>query len=472
MIENSKLILLLESFEDREWHNFELFLKSPYFNKDERLVILFQCLKHFHPGISDRFKTKADLFNNAFPKQKYDEKNFRYLMSHLNGLAEQFLGMQQIKKHSLELDYHIMDELSKRHLLKAYQNKERQFEKKIKNTAVSQREKILYRLKLEELKQKHFERSHIRKIDYTVQRISQILDEYYFLYRLHLSCAMLDHQAIFGGSYKINLSKHWIQHLIDKSYFDQPIIQTYFNVYQSLMEEEAEHYFDQLKSYLNQDNKVVFQEDLKDIFLFAINYCARKIRKGKQYYEAEALDLYIKGIETKVLLKEGQLTPWTFTNVVKLAIKLERHSWTQQFITENESKLIPKFRENAVRFCRAELFYAMHQYGLAQSELVKVAHSDLNYYLNARVLLAKIYYKTEETEALLSLIASFTIFLKRNKHISKNIKQAGLNFCNVLLQIVKNNPKSLNRIKEKIEKMDFLTERKWLLTICHEATTF
>ena len=182
----------------------------------------------------------------------------------------------------------------------------------------------------------------------------------------------------------------------------------------------------------------------------------------------EALDLYVKGINSKVLLEAGKLTPWTFTNVVKLSLKLERYSWTQQFINEYESKLFLEFRENALRFNRAELYYAIHRYDDAQRELINVAHTDLNYYLGARVLLAKIYFETKEEEALLSLLASFTIFLKRNKKISKNIKQSGLNFCTILFQIVKRSPKSLSKVKERMKQMDLLTERKWLQELCNE----
>ena len=283
-MKNSKLILLLESLDGKELQNFDRFLNSPYFNQDKRVVKLFKGLSLFHPPISDRFKTKLELFQYVFPSEKYDEKNFRYLLSDLNGLAEQFLGMQVISKQSLEADLQIMDELSKRNLTKAYKNRIRQFEKKLERNAISERDKLFFQLKFEELKQRHFERSYIRKLDYTVQRLSQLLDRYYFLYRLHLSCAMLDHHAIFGESYKVDLTSHWVQHLSEKSCFDHPIIRIYFTVYQALVEEKQEAHFDQLKSFLNEEKKEIFHEDLKDIYLFAINYCARKILKSNLEY--------------------------------------------------------------------------------------------------------------------------------------------------------------------------------------------
>jgi len=387
---NSKLLLLLESFDSKELEYFNRFIKSPYYNQDERLVQLLEGLSLFYPNIVEGFKDKLELFRFVFPNQTYHEKNFRYLLSDLNGLAEQFLGLQSIKEQSLEIDIRIMDELSKRNLNKAYQSKVKQFDKKLERASIPERDGLLVRLKFEELKQRHFERSHVRQLDYTVERLSQLLDRYYFLYRLYLSCAMLDHQAIFGESYAINLSNQWVQHLRQKSFFDHPLIKIYFVVYNALEEEEESVYFQNLKAYLSTSENTTYPEDLKDIFLFAINYCARKIRKGKEDYIEEALDLYIKGINSEVLLEGGQVTPWTFTNVVKLSLKLEKYVWIEQFMNAYEAKLLPEFRENALRFNRAELYYTTHRYGDAQKELIHVALSDLNYYLGARILLAKI----------------------------------------------------------------------------------
>ncbi len=461
-MKNSKLVLLLESFDSKELEYFEQFLSSYYYNKNERLMCIFKGLASFHPNISERIKDKRALFRYVFPNEVYDEKGFRYLLSDLNRLGEQFLGVQGMKKQSLEMDIQVMNELSRRNLKKAYQNRVRQFHKALERIAIPEKDKLLLQLKFEELKQRHFERSHKRQLDFTVQRLSELLDSYYFLYRLRVSCAMLDRHTIFGESYQINLSDEWIQHLNHHSYFDHPIIKIYFTVYQALTEKEQEDYFKNLKSYLTTHEKEIYHKDLKDIYLFAINYCARKIREGKQHYMTEALNLYIKGIDSTILLENGHLTPWTFTNVVKLSLKLEKYEWIEQFIEHYGNKLLPEFRENALRFNRAELYYVTNRYDDAQRELIGVVLSDLNYYLGARILLAKIYFETKEEEALLSLLASFTIFLKRNKKISKDIKEACLNFCAILFQIIKRSPKSLQKTKEKMAAMDLLTERKWL----------
>ncbi|MDX1939884.1 MAG: hypothetical protein SFU99_04985, partial [Saprospiraceae bacterium] len=139
------------------------------------------------------------------------------------------------------------------------------------------------------------------------------------------------------------------------------------------------------------------------------------------------------------------------------------------FIQEYAPKLPETFKENALHYNMAELYYYTHRFGEAQEHLNQVAFSDLNYYLGARVLLAKIFYETNEEEALLSLISSFTIFLKRNKQISNDLKHTYLNFCQILFQIVRRSPSQMNKLKDKINSTKLLTDRAWLETIYNQA---
>ncbi|MEM1119719.1 MAG: hypothetical protein AAGJ18_04685, partial [Bacteroidota bacterium] len=95
----------------------------------------------------------------------------------------------------------------------------------------------------------------------------------------------------------------------------------------------------------------------------------------------------------------------------------------------------------------------------------QVQYSDIFYNLGAKTMLIKIYVETDEKEALLSLIASFTIYLKRNKKIASNIKQTYLNFTSLIYKILKAKPYQLATIREEIRTIPLLTDRRWLLTI-------
>jgi hypothetical protein len=469
-MQKSKVILLLQTFSDQELNQLEQFLRSPYFNQKEELVRLFDHIKTFHPDYSDSKLNRTALMKLFFPDQENNKKALGYLLSDLNHLIERFLTLQKLERSPFQADLMLMEELVQRGAIKNYRQIDRTLQKKLETDTTGYSSKhFKAHFEWAENKELHFLNQRLRKFDKNIQKAAYYLDKYYFLQRLNLSCAMLDRQTIFQNNYQIGLSEEWIDHLQDQNFFNEPIIQLYFNIYQALNKEEEDTYFVRLKTFLTEYEQMTAPKDLKDIYLFAINYCARKIRQGKEGYVLEALNLYHLGIEKKILLENGVLSPWTFTNVVKLSLRLHRYTQIETFIQNFAHKLPVDFRENALHYNLAELYYYTKRFDQAQDHLNRVAFSDLNYYLGARVLMAKIYYEREEIEPLLSLIASFTIFLKRNKQLSDNLKSTYLNFCTILFQIIRQSPAQIKKLKDKIDQTDPLTDRTWLQKIYEQT---
>ena len=82
------------------------------------------------------------------------------------------------------------------------------------------------------------------------------------------------------------------------------------------------------------------------------------------------------------------------------------------------------------------------------------------------MLLAKIYFETEEEDALSSLLAAFMMFLQRNKELSQDLKQTYLNFCKIFARILRTPPARRAAIRQTITNTQLLTDRDWLLSIC------
>ncbi|MEL6843656.1 MAG: hypothetical protein AAFP02_10610, partial [Bacteroidota bacterium] len=158
------------------------------------------------------------------------------------------------------------------------------------------------------------------------------------------------------------------------------------------------------------------------------------------------------------------LSSWTYSNVVKLGLRLKEYDWTRAFIFQYKDFIDPNFRENTFAYNVSELYYYTKDYDGAMDYLTKVKFEDI-YHLNTRVILIKIYYETDEATSLHSLIASFSMFLKRNKKMAGNIKQTYLNFCRLLNRILRRNRKEAERLRQEIEELPLLTERTWLIDV-------
>jgi hypothetical protein len=253
------------------------------------------------------------------------------------------------------------------------------------------------------------------------------------------------------------------EYLQNSNLEDAPSIFIYKTLYQLLTADQPAPHFQTFRKALQQYQQVLDASEMKRLFFYAINFCIRNINKGETQYISDLLSLYTEGIETDLLLEGGHLSPFTFKNVVKLGLRLARFDWTAEFIETNKNKLADEFKEDAYNYNLADLHYYRKEYPGAIQHLLQVEFSDVYYFVDSRILLAKIYYETNEIEALYSLFNSLRVYLTRNKLISANTRPAYLNFINLLGNIVKNEGKSSEQLKSTIQNTKPVTEKTWLL---------
>jgi len=444
-----------------ELKHFSLFVQAPYFNKNKDIAKLLEYLNLQHPDFPEEQVKKTTIFEKFYPNEPYDDKQIRYLMSNLLKLGEQFLLVQKIKKEPIDASFQLLDEYNQRRLDKHYAQLRKKTIDKIGKQKCINTELLFQKIKLSDLDEHHFALQHNRRFDDNIQTGSDTLNQFFVLKKLKYACAMLDRQALLKGDYKLGIPKGWISWIQANDFFGQKIIEIYVGVFKALKNEKDYENFKNLKELLFSNPENITSDDMRDLFFFSINYCIRKIRKGEDSFRKEALDLYLKGIETKVILDNNQLSPWTFGNIVKLSFKSKDSQWIEHFIERNIHLLPPHFQQNALQYNLAELYFFKGDFEKALTQLIRVEFSDLVYQLGSRTMLAKIYTELDEKDALFSLLSAFSMFLKRNKKISDNIRTTYLNFCQILSAIARNKRKD---IKERINQTKLLTDRSWLLS--------
>jgi hypothetical protein len=466
----SKVVRILKTFSAIEIRAFRDFVASPYFNKKPDLIRLVDIICEQVPEKDPGQLSKERIYGLLYPGKPYDDKDLRYLKSDLTRLAERFMVISRYEEAPIRRDLDLLSCFLDRSLEKEYWQTRSRLQRLFQDTVYHDSSFFYQKLRFADVEERRFQEQRKRTFDDAIQHASNYLDCFYFIKKLKYCCGMLDRQSIFKGEYQLNLSPKLIAHVKGNDFFNEELIFYYYNVLMALMEEDNDAYFDRLRNLLSEPTDKISREELRELYLAAINYCARKIRKGRETYVSEALNLYREGINRNILIEDNQLSPWTFTNVVKLALRLKEYGWIEGFIKKYSHLLPEKFREDALHYNLAELYYYTRDFDKAMLHLNQVRLSDLNYHLGSRVILSKIYYESKEEEALLSLIAAFSIFLKRNKAISNNLKKTYLNFCDILFQILKNNPKKMGTLEEKIRQTELLTDRGWLLKIFREAS--
>ena len=93
-MQQSKLFTLLSGLEAAEFRWLHKFLKSPFYNTNEKILNLFLYIKKYYPDLDSPKLAKEITFQYLFPKQQFQAQKMRKLMHELATLVEDFMVAQ------------------------------------------------------------------------------------------------------------------------------------------------------------------------------------------------------------------------------------------------------------------------------------------------------------------------------------------------------------------------------------------
>ena len=160
------------------------------------------------------------------------------------------------------------------------------------------------------------------------------------------------------------------------------------------------------------------------------------------------------------------MNPQHYKNIITNALHVKAFNWVENFIQKYTPLLPPADRDNALTYNLANVYFHKGEYEKVIGQLREVEYQDITYALGSKLMLLRTYYELNEIIPLDSLIDSFRIYLRRNQHISKEVKQQYMNtlrFTRKLLGIARYDQKSKEKIIEQIESCKTLVLKEWLL---------
>ncbi len=461
-MKKSKLLLLLNALDSTEIKEFQAFLSSPYFKVQKDLIVLSNFLiKHLFDQDEGKLK-KEVVYRAVFPEKEFDEKHLGYLMSDLCKVIKRFLKIRKFEEEGLRGELYLLQSYLDKRLLNLYERAYKKIIHKTQSIEKKDASHFLRQYELSEIALQHFDLQQIRQHNLHLQASANYLDKFYFTSKLKHSCTMVNNQKILATEFELTFLDEIKKQLGSSEYINEPTITFYYLTLEMLLNEDSVTNFNDLKEFIYQQSHHLQESDAKYVYLSAINFCVRRIKKGERNYAQEALDLYLDGIHKAILLEKGVLSPWVYKNVIDLSLGLKQYEKVESFIHDYSGKLAKEFQENALHFNLANLYYNLKDYDKSMHHLNQTQFTDIYYNFDSKVMLIKIYYELGEEEPLLSLLASFSVFLKRNKSVSKNVKESYLNFCSLMSKITRRNTKKINLIKEEIEHTRLIVSKSWL----------
>ncbi|MEM9918751.1 MAG: hypothetical protein AAF990_11680, partial [Bacteroidota bacterium] len=267
------------------------------------------------------------------------------------------------------------------------------------------------------------------------------------------------------ADHELGMFKEILSYIDQKGLTENPTVDTYLNCYRALTNPEREDYFFRFRNLLVQNADRFSLDELRNLYLLAINFCIRRLNEGHKTFAREGLDLYKNALQSEVLFLNGILSRFTFQNIVAMGLKVEEFSWVESFIKHYQNHLEEEHKQSTYAFNMAMLAYGRKNLDEALSLLQLADYKDLLMNLSAKTLAAKIYYELEENMLLDSHLQTMLVFIRRKKVIGYHRKNY-LNFIKYLNKLIKVSPFQKSKyidLEKAIAAESILTEKEWLL---------
>ena len=456
----NKITQLLKSCTAGELRLLDKFVQSPVHNRHEDVIQLFQYLrKHLDGG--ERALKRENVFESLFPGEAFDMQKVHYVSSYLLKVVEEFLAWNEWRNDQSNFQLYLLRAYRRHRVDDQFKSTFDKTKKTLRKTKLVDLPYLHRRYQLE-LERFNHARTLTGKQEFHLQELSDAQDIAFIAERLRTACILLSNQTVMKTTYDTGLLSAVMAFVEDHRYLEVPAVAVYFHACRTLANFEDDDAFRALKKLLTGHRKYFNINELHDIYIFAINYCIRRLNSGEQDFMAEAFDIYRMGMETDAFVQNGIMTPRTYSNIIMSGLRLKEFDWVGNFIFQYKNALPEKQREGFFNYNLARLHYEQKNYRNAMPLLLQMEYEDVLLTCLGKILLAKMHFELDEFESLSSLLASFKTYVHRKKTLGYH-RESSLNFIQFTQKLMQRTPGGAQQLEKDIGETKVVAEREWLL---------
>ncbi len=462
---NTQLLKIVQTFSAKDKRNARYWIDSPMHNKRTDVKLLYDFVWQYLQRPEQLSKQAA--WQAIYPKVAYKDGKMRQIIFQLQRNLEHFLQYQQLQQQPTQAALLLLDSFAERQchdLLDLYLQ---QAQKLLKQQPAQNWQTLRQQYQLETIIYEQAETAQ-RTSPLNLQELSDTLDVQYFADKLRRACLLYSRLVVFQMDYQPRMLEVVLAQVADSNHLSIPAIAVYYYCYLSLTAiEQNDHYFEQMMQELEKHRTLFPAPEVRDLYLLAINYTIKRLNTGSDWHLQKAFELYQTGIREGFLLVDNQLSAFTYNNIVSIGISIQKYNWVEQFMKQYQTHIAQEYQQGVVKECWAKLYYAQKKYAKAQTLLAQIDTKDILRLLSSKILLAQIYYETQELDALESLLHSLKTYLYRKEVVGYH-RQYYQTVVTYMLKLLRNNSydlKATAALRTAIETANGLTPtiRKWLL---------
>ncbi len=459
-----KLFSLLSALTKREFNRFGDFIVSPYFNRLQKVISLYDEIRKFYPSFSSRALSSEKLFIRIFPGLKFNDMKMRVLYSQMFTLAEKFLAAERYfaDAAALQLDTASEHRLSGNHRL--HESSLNRLESAL--TSVTKKDAEYY----ENLSRFLFEKNHLGS-QFAGNR--DFILEADTITAAHIIKTLWIYSTIYNikGSLNIETDEsviNSVEKLAQLPKFSSiPAVKLNYLLYRCVRYMEEDSFFGYIDA-LNEYPDVCSTAELYQAHVILLNFCVLKIRAGKTGFRKTKFDLYRNMISRELWSYEKYIPYAIFNNIVTSAIENEQQKFGFEFLEQYTSKLEPEFKDSISNFCYAKLYYSLGELDTALGYLAKTGtNDDIFFKFAVKDLNIKIFYESGRLEQVYSLIDTYKHMISRSKLLTPEVKESYRMFLKYLTDLLKAGA-GLSQLRRSLVSVPGFVNKEWLIKMAEK----
>jgi hypothetical protein len=454
-----------------EFKRFGDFVRSPFHNKSQRIILLYDHLKKYSGNFNTFEISYEDISKVIYGDKQPAESKVRSLVSDLVRLIEKFLVLTEYSKNISAQRVQLLTALNERDLSKSFRSTLKEMTG-IREKQFNRDEDFYYNQIFLELESFNYHLQRDTSIDELgFNKISDNIDMFFILTKLNLLHFMSYHQQNFADRYDYNIWQvneviNYIESRLNRIKREHPIIYMKYLILMTIIKPEKENYFLLLKKFVLANHEKLKFEVLDYIFGALTNYCMTKCNSGIPAYRAERFKVYKVMEEMSLFETDKYINYVDFLNVIISSLEVNKVGWTEKFFDKHKSHILPELAEDTLNLARTQIYYHKKKYDEAIKFLNNVSYSNYIFYLRSKMLLSRIYYDKHDTEPIIYIIDAARHYLKRNRKISKanyDSFSKFFNYLNKLINLESRHKFEIKKMRDELNKEKSISSRDWFL---------
>lgn len=453
-----KAVDLLALFNAHERKRLNQYLSSAYFGIKPEVQALNKLIQDLEK--SKKQIDRVSLYTKLFPRKKYNDAELRQLCNQFHKALVNFLIIENLESDTFSKQYLLLTALKSKNDKELYNRYFQEQKNELEHSTRNYHFQYQFNNLSFELHSK-ISRVNSNQLKTTIDHLTA----YCITENLRLACHSIVNTSILKEEIQFIL----LESILDfcETHFEQtPLLaKIYYRIFKMNQDiNNTKEYYELKDSYLDELPRLEYHTK-KEITLMMINYCIRQINLGNEDFNIEAFTIYQTGLNELLLIENKQMSVFTYKNIASLAMTSGQYEWSYKFLIEYKSFLPKKDRDNSFQFNLAIYYFRQKNYDEAMDLLKSVEFKDVFDNLMSRRMLLKIYVEKDYSEALESLLDSFSIYLHRQYKLVYHKAQYKklIHYVKKMIQIPDGNKKKFNDLYTAIKYDSIFPEKNWLM---------